>query len=89
MTLKSAFEDLSRTTLKAIAGCLRKLEYLAGLRERERDYLHWGFRRITARPAQIKPLLRHIMKWCLRSFRRLWAAYWQTLKAPATLPEFG
>jgi len=33
MTLKSALEDLSRTTLEAVVGCLRKLEYLAGLHE--------------------------------------------------------
>jgi hypothetical protein len=45
MTLKSAFEDLSRTTLKALSGCLRKLEYLAGLRGAEGDYAHWGFRK--------------------------------------------
>jgi hypothetical protein len=43
MTLKSALEDLSRTTLKAVSGCLRKLEYLAGLRSGEGDYVHWGF----------------------------------------------
>jgi hypothetical protein len=43
MTLKSAFEDLSRTTLRAVSGCLRKLEYLAGLRGQEGDYTHWGF----------------------------------------------
>jgi len=43
MTLKSAFEDLSRTTLKAISGCLLRLEYLAGLRSREGHYEHWGF----------------------------------------------
>jgi hypothetical protein len=43
MTLKSAFEDLSRTTLNAVSGCLRKLEYLAGLRSGEGDYMHWGF----------------------------------------------
>ena len=45
MTLKSALEDLSRTTLKAVSGCLRKLEYLAGLRRAEGDYAHWGFRK--------------------------------------------
>jgi hypothetical protein len=45
MTLRSAFEDLSCTTLKAIAGCLRRLEYLAGLRAREGEYKHWGFGR--------------------------------------------
>lgn len=46
MTLKSALEDLSRTTLKAVSGCLRRLEYLAGLREGEGTYRHWGFRKL-------------------------------------------
>lgn len=46
MTLKSALEDLSRTTLRAVSGCLRRLEYLAGLRSREGDYSHWGFRKV-------------------------------------------
>jgi hypothetical protein len=43
MTLKSALEDLSRTTLEAISGCLLRLEYLAGLRSTQGDYEHWGF----------------------------------------------
>jgi hypothetical protein len=46
MTLKSAFEDLSLTTLEAVSGYLRKLEYLAGLREDKGEYSHWGFRRV-------------------------------------------
>ncbi len=46
MTLKSALEDLSLTTLEAISGCLRKLEYLAGLRVREGHYSHWGFTKV-------------------------------------------
>lgn len=39
-------EDLSRTTLKAVSGCLRRLEYLAGLRGGEGSYRHWGFKRV-------------------------------------------
>ena len=46
MTLKSAFEDLSRTTLRAVLGCLGKLDYLAGLRARQGDYSHWGFQKV-------------------------------------------
>lgn len=46
MTLKSAFEDLSRTTLRAVLGCLGKLEYLAGLRAHQGDYSHWGFEKV-------------------------------------------
>ncbi len=46
MTLSSAVQDLQDTTLKAIAGLLRKLEYLAGLRNRDDGYSHWGLNRI-------------------------------------------
>ena len=46
MTLKSALEDLSQTTLEAISGCFRKLEYLAGLRTSKGDYWHWGFTKV-------------------------------------------
>jgi hypothetical protein len=54
MTLKSALEDLSGTTLRAISGCLRKLEYLAGLRTREGDYAHWGFGKLYGQNAANK-----------------------------------
>jgi hypothetical protein len=46
MTLSSAVQDVQETTLKAIAGLLRKLEYLAGLRDRDGNYSHWGLNRI-------------------------------------------
>jgi hypothetical protein len=46
MTLISALEDLQETTLRAIAGCLRKLEYVAGLRNQAGTYTHWGLVRI-------------------------------------------
>ena len=46
MTLKSALEDLSSTTLHAISGCLRRLEYVAGLRAEKGEYAHWGFNRV-------------------------------------------
>ena len=46
MTLKSAFEDLSQTTLGALAGCLKRLEYLGGLRKLRGDYGHWGFKKL-------------------------------------------
>lgn len=56
MTLKSAFEDLSRTTLRAISGCLQKLEYLAGLRARAGDYEHWGFGKVYGQATANKAL---------------------------------
>ena len=49
MTLKSALEDLSHTTLEAVAGWLQKLEYLAGLRARQGEYKHWGFGKVYGR----------------------------------------
>jgi hypothetical protein len=56
MTLKSAFEDLSRTTLRAVFGCLGKLEYLAGLRAHEGDYEHWGFGKVYGQATANKAL---------------------------------
>jgi hypothetical protein len=46
MTFNSALEDLRATTLKAIAGSLRKLEYFAGLRDSAGNYTHWGLARV-------------------------------------------
>lgn len=46
MTLKSALEDLSETTLKAVSGLLAKLDYVAGLRKKGGTYYHWGLSRV-------------------------------------------
>ncbi len=46
MPLFSALEDVQTTTLKAIAGSLRRLEYLASLRRQDGSYAHWGLARI-------------------------------------------
>jgi hypothetical protein len=46
MTLFSALEDLQETTLRAFTGCLNKLEYLSGLRDKEGTYDHWGLTRV-------------------------------------------
>lgn len=46
MTLISALEDLQETTLHSITGCLRKLEYMAGLRNKAGTYTHWGLIRV-------------------------------------------
>lgn len=46
MTLISALEDLQETTLRAIVGCLRKLQYVAGLRKQDGTYTHWGLVRV-------------------------------------------
>jgi hypothetical protein len=58
MTLNSALEDLQKTTVKAVIGCLSKLEYLAGLRSSEGSYEHWGLARVYGDPAAKKALAR-------------------------------
>ncbi len=56
MTFKSALEDLSRSTLRAISGYLQKLEYLAGLRNQGEGYSHWGFGKAHGESAANKAL---------------------------------
>ena len=56
MTLFSAQEDLQETTLKAISGCLRKLEYVAGLRGQEGKCEHWGLVRVYGEAASNRAL---------------------------------
>jgi hypothetical protein len=46
MPIFSALEDLQATTLSAIVGSLRRLEYLAHLRRGDGTYAHWGLTRI-------------------------------------------
>ena len=46
MTLHSALEDLHQTTLRAVAGCMRRLEYVSGLRNQQDSYAHWGLCRV-------------------------------------------
>lgn len=56
MTLISALEDLQETTLRAISGCLRKLEYVAGLRDPTGNYAHWGLVRVYGEGSAEKAL---------------------------------
>jgi hypothetical protein len=58
MTLHSALEDLQETTLRAFAGCLNKLEYLSGLRDKGGAYEHWGLARVYGDLAAKKALAR-------------------------------
>jgi len=52
MTLKSALEDFSETTLAAIAGSLGRFAYVARLRESVAEpYAHWGLRRVYGEQA--------------------------------------
>lgn len=46
MSLKSVREDLQTRTLSAISGLLGRLAYLAGLRQQDGSYSHWGLSRV-------------------------------------------
>ena len=46
MAFLSALQDVQKTTLKAIVGSLRKLEYFAQLRDGSGGYSHWGLTRV-------------------------------------------
>lgn len=77
MTLISALEDLQETTLRAITGCWRKLEYVAGLRTKEGTYTHWGLVRVhgegTAEKALAqahRTLLSEVLSTPLRNLER-------------------
>jgi hypothetical protein len=54
MSLKSAFEDLSQNTLRALADCLKRLEYLGSLRKLRGGYWHWGFSKLHGEAAAKK-----------------------------------
>jgi len=56
MTLHSALEDLRNTTLRAISGVLRRLEYLATLKHPAGAYSHWGLARVYGNPAADKAM---------------------------------
>lgn len=46
MRLHSALEDLHRTTLRVIAGCFQRLQYVSALKDGEHSYAHWGLCRV-------------------------------------------
>ena len=56
MTLTSALEDLRSTTLTTIAGGLRRLEYLSGLKDTSGIYCHWGLAKVHGELAAAKAL---------------------------------
>jgi len=51
MVLKTVKEDLQASTLRAISGLLAKLGYLAGLRQADGTYSHWGLSRVHGEEA--------------------------------------
>ncbi len=46
MTLLSALDDLLANTLSAVPGLLHRLRYLAGLRDENGAYKHWGLEKV-------------------------------------------
>jgi len=56
MTLKSAFDDLTSTTLQAISGLWARLEYVSGLRSPSGGYVHWGLARVHGEQAAQKAI---------------------------------
>jgi hypothetical protein len=46
MTLQSPFDDFVLNSLARIAGLLGKLDYVAGLRQGDGAYSHWGLARV-------------------------------------------
>src|SRR5438093_10995840 len=51
MTLKSALDDVLKTTLAAVSGIIGKLEYIAGLRDGNKKYTHWGLQTLHGEEA--------------------------------------
>lgn len=46
MTFRSPFEDFVLNSLAAVGGLLDKLDYVAGLRQGDGTYAHWGLARV-------------------------------------------
>ena len=51
MTFLGPLEDFVHTTLAALPGLLRRLQYVAGLRGGDGQYTHWGMSRVHGGPA--------------------------------------
>src|SRR5690242_17536896 len=45
MMLISAADDFLQTSVAAVSGTLEKLQYIAGLRQANGEYFHWGMAR--------------------------------------------
>jgi hypothetical protein len=46
MVMKSALDDFRGRSLRAVSGLMRKLDYVASLREPDGTYSHWGLARV-------------------------------------------
>jgi hypothetical protein len=51
MQLRSALDDLTTTTMRAVSGIWAKLEYLVGLRGADGRYQHWGLTKLHGEAA--------------------------------------
>ena len=51
MRLFSTFDDFCRTTLASVPGVFGKLDYIAGLRDEDGRYRHWGVERVYGEEA--------------------------------------
>jgi hypothetical protein len=49
--LFSTFDDFNRTTLASVPGVFGKLDYIAGLRDENGQYQHWGLARVYGEEA--------------------------------------
>lgn len=51
MTFHSPFDDFVLNSLAGVAGLFGKLDYVAGLRQRDGAYSHWGLARVHGETA--------------------------------------
>lgn len=56
MRFRSAKDDLQETTLAAVPGLLARLDYLAGLRQADGGYSHWGLAKVHGEEAASEAL---------------------------------
>ena len=61
MKIRSALDDLHNTTVEALDGCLRRLEYFGQLRSsqsnsKDGEYEHWGLARVYGELPAIRAL---------------------------------
>jgi len=81
--LNSPAEDFSQTTLAAVEGTLRKLQYLAGLRQSNGEYFHWGMARRHGEATTNLTIAQAHMDLFLTMLRTPIGALWEEAKCAA------
>src|SRR5207245_11427762 len=71
MTLKSALDDVLKTTLAAVSGIIGKLEYIAGLRDEIRNTSTWECKGCMGRKQLSKRWQKHNVYSSLNTCARL------------------